>query len=305
MSKEEALVTVKQFQIAEALMSFWTIKRKSTGGFSARSINIDAEIKERLRDVATRSLEGLTEVDDYTLIAQTNEASCLHVGADETVFSDISQLVDEAADEEVIKKMQDLMNSLAYVVRFYHNGESLYCVKRVGSDWVAKKKKGLNSVVFRENKLTLIEEPTLVIYDNYDFYVVGQDVLVASKKAFETVLQYKMTYTSSLDKLQVEKDFIDVFSDLTPLLEHVGNNTMHLRRMAVIAEKGYYKDAEYMSRLKQVSATQKWNINFNPEGKIVPCAESAKTIMEVLLNHRLFSQLSLTSFVVPSATQIN
>lgn len=285
-------------------MSFWTLKRKNPSGFSAKSVNIDFEIQEKLRSVAIKSINGLTEVEDYTLIAQTNEVSCLHVGADVTVFSEIAQLVDEAADEELINNMRDLLNSIAYVVRFYHSGKSLYCVRRVGTDWVAKKKKGLNSVVLRENKLTLIEEPTLVIYENFDFYALDNDLFVAGKMSFESILKYKATYVNSLDSLKIEPEFSAIFSDMTPLLKHVGNNTMHLRRMAVIAEKGYYRDVGYMTRLKEVSKKNNWNINFGADGKIVPCENSVKTIMEVLLNHRLFSQLSLTSFVVPSATQI-
>lgn len=304
MSKEDALRAAKEFPINEAMMSFWTIKPKNGGGYTARSINIDNAIKSQLKEVAQRSINSLTEVEDYTLIAQTNEVSCLHVGADETRFSDIAGLVDEAADEEVVRNMRELMNSLAYVVRFWHDGKSFYCVKRVGNDWIAKKKRGLNSVVFRENKLTLIEEPTLVIYESYDFYVLDDHVLVAGKQSFETILKYKATYVASMDKLKIEGDFSSLFSDMTPLLDYVGNNTMHLRRMAVIADRGYYKDAAYMQRLKEVNAIQDWNIVYDEHGRIVPCADSAKTIMQVLLNHRLFSQLSLTSFDVPSATQI-
>lgn len=304
MSKEDALRDVKEFPVAEAMMSFWTIKSKAEGGYSARSINIDDQIKSQLRRVAKKSIDNLTEVEDYTLIAQNNEVSCLHVGVDETTFSDISRLVDEAADEEVIRNMKELLNSLAYVVRFFHEGKSFYCVKRVGNDWIAKKKRGLNSVVFRENKLTLIEEPTLVIYDNYDFYVLGEHVLVAGKKSFETILKYKATYVQSLDKLKVESEFVDIFSDMKPLLDFVGNNTMHLRRIAVIAERGWYKDAAYMQRLKDVNAREGWNIVYDANGKIVPCSDSVKTIMKVLLNHRLFSELSLTSYDVPSASQL-
>lgn len=304
MSKEDALRAAKEFPLNEAMMSFWTIKAKTEGGYSARSINVDDPIKRQLRDVAQRSINNLTEVEDYTLIAQNNEVSCLHVGVDETSFSDISRLVDEAADEEVIRNMKELLNSLAYVVRFWYDGKSFYCVKRVGNDWIAKKKRGLNSVVFRENKLTLIEEPTLVIYENYDFYVLDDHVLVSGKKSFETILKYKATYVASMDNLKIEGEFSGLFSDMTPLLDYVGNNTMHLRRMAVIADRGYYKDAAYMQRLKEVNATEDWKIVYDEHGRIVPCADSAKTIMQVLLNHRLFSQLSLTSFDVPSATQI-
>lgn len=304
MSKEDALLAVKEFAIDEAIMSFWTVKAKNGGGYTARSINVDEPIRRELKEVAKNAINGLTEVDDYTLIAQTNEVSCLHVGVDETNFPDISQLVDEAADEEVIRNMSELNNSLAYVVRLWSRGKSLYCVKRVGNDWVAKKKRGLNSVVFRENMLSLIEEPTLVIYQSYDFYVIDDHVLVASKKAFETVLKYKSTYVASMQKLKVENDFSGIFADMTPLLDYVGDNTMHLRRMSVIADRGYYKDVAYMQRLKEINKKEGWKINYDENGKIVPCPDSVKTIMQVLLNHRLFSQLSLDSYDVPSATQI-
>ena len=48
MTIENSLLAVKEFDIANAQMSFWTLKRKKIGGFSAKSVNISDEIKEKI-----------------------------------------------------------------------------------------------------------------------------------------------------------------------------------------------------------------------------------------------------------------
>ncbi|MNI99947.1 hypothetical protein D3C73_1591630 [compost metagenome] len=74
--------------------------------------------------------------------------------------------------------------------------------------------------------------------------------------------------------------------------------------MAVIQQKAHYADVAYMTRLREVNQQQGWNIQFDETGRIVPTDESMRAIMQVLLNHRLYSQLSLDTFDVPSSEAV-
>jgi hypothetical protein len=43
-----------------------------------------------------------------------------------------------------------------------------------------------------------------------------------------------------------QPDFAAVFSDLAPLIQHVGVNKIRLRRMSAVRQKGHYRDGEFM-----------------------------------------------------------
>lgn len=74
--------------------------------------------------------------------------------------------------------------------------------------------------------------------------------------------------------------------------------------MAEVQERGYYTDATFMERLRHVNQERQWNIVFDDDGKIVPSVESVRAIIQVLLNHRLHSELTGHDFDVPSASPI-
>jgi len=304
MAKEDTLNSAKTFPIADAQLSLWVLK-KNGAKFSARSVNITAALEQALRNIVLGQLARTTEVDEYELLAQTNETSCLHVESDETTFEELKELVDRPAVEHLISSTKQLDNSVGYLVRLRADGQMLYCVKRTNDAWVAKKAINVVNVVVRgANELDVIEGRTLTISNSFDFIASDGGILVLKKPAFETLLSYRLTYQNSFDNLKNNPQFSQIFVDMAPLVAHVGTNTMHLRRMAVIEQRAHYADAQYMERLRQVNAQKQWGITFDPQGRIIATENSLRTIMQVLLNHRLYSELSLGTFDVPSASQV-
>lgn len=88
------------------------------------------------------------------------------------------------------------------------------------------------------------------------------------------------------------------------LVELVGTNTTHLRRMAVVQERAHYQGLRCMERLRQENQMQQWNIEFDAAGKVVPSAETAHVIIQLLLNHRLHSELTNNDFDIASASPV-
>jgi hypothetical protein len=74
--------------------------------------------------------------------------------------------------------------------------------------------------------------------------------------------------------------------------------------MCVIEEKGYYRDAGFMDRLREWNADQHWGIEFDGAGRIVPTDDSMKAILHCLLDQRLRSPLSDNTYDVPSAIPV-
>jgi hypothetical protein len=235
---------------------------------------------------------------------QQNEVSCLHVGTDETCFADLAALVDEPAEEQRIRNDRDLANLAGYLIHLRSDGRTLYCVKQVTNDWKTKKARSVINVVLRAHQLDLVDDRSFTIARTLDFVVLENDLLILNKKAFETLLSYKLEYANSFSALQGDNVFARQFTSMQPLIEHVGTNTMHLRRMAVIQQKAHYADPAYMARLRDINTQEGWNLQFDAAGRIVATEETMKVIMQVLLNHRLYSRLSLTTFDVPSTSAV-
>jgi len=304
MTKELALADCRGFAFANAVLSLWVFKKRQGGGFSAKSIEITDALTQELRSISEGALRAHTEVEDYTLLAQRNEASCLHVGVDETTFGDLKTLLDEPAEEHRVSNDRDLKNCAGYVIRLRSANRVLYCVKKVTDTWKTKKARSVLNVVFRGHQLDVLADRNFTIAKSLDFVVLENDVLVMNKAAFETLLSYKIEYVNSFDGLSRDPVFIGRFTDLKPLIDHVGTNTMHLRRMAVIHQKAYYANPDYMTRLKHVNDAEGWNIQFDAAGRIVATEETMRTIMQVLLDHRLHSRLSLSTYDVPSTAAV-
>ena len=304
MTKELALTNCRGFAVADANLSLWVFKKRLGGGFSATSIEVSDVLAQELRNIATCSLQAHTEVEDYSLIAQRNEASCLHVGTDETTFGDLKGLVDEPAEEHRVRNDRDLKNCAGYVIRLRSVDKLMYCVKRMDDTWQTKKARSVLNVVFRANQLDLVADRSFTIAKSFDFVVLDNDVLVMNKASFEILLSYKIQYANSFAELRRDPIFAARFTNLQPMIDHVGTNTMHLRRMAVIHQKANYSNAAYMTRLQQVNTAEGWNIQFDSTGRIVVTNETMRTIMQVLLDHRLHSQLSLATYDVPSTAAV-
>lgn len=302
--KDQALTNFKNFNINASVLSVWVFKKRPNNTFSAKSIEVTDSLATEIKNIATNSVQACTEIEDYALLAQINEAGSLHVGTDETFFHNLQAVVDLPAEEHRYSTARDLKGVAGYLFRMRHNDQILYGVRHVTDAWQTRKAKTVLNVVLRANQLDVSNEPNFTIARTLDFCVLGNDVLIFYKRYFESLLDYKIQYASSFTEMQAEAEFMSSFTNLAPLIEHVGTNAMQLRRMAVIHSKGHYKDPAYMSRLKQLSAAKGWNIQFDQAGKIIPTPESLKDIIQVLLNHRLHSELSLNDFDVPMTTPI-
>ena len=304
MTKEAALVDCRRLDVAAANLSLWIFKKRNAGGFSAKSIDVTDALANELRRIASAAILARTEVDDYSLTAQCNEVSCLHVGTDETCFSDLAAVVNVPAEEHRVTGERDFQNLMGYVVRLRIGEQIVYCVKQVTDAWKTKKARTVINVVLHANQLDLVEDRSFTISKLIDFVVFGDDLFIMNKRAFEYMLSYKIEYANSFVELQREEAFTTRFVDMQPLIDHVGSNTMHLRRMAVIHQKAHYRDEAYMTRLREVNAQEGWDIQFDEVGRIVANENSMKVIMQVLLNHRLYSRLSLSTFDVPTSSAV-
>ena len=308
MTIQDDLRGFKSFNSRDASVELWIFKKRPTTGdvnpFTAVSVQASNALENELKGVVAGFQESFGDVENYDLLAQPNEGGFLGLSKVDTLFPRLSQLVERPHEECLAASVRQLNNAAGYVVCLRWGNDSLYCVKKTTSDWATRKKKGYMSIFFREAELDIQENPSFTVARSFDFFVHGDSILVANKAAFESLLNHKDTYEEAFVALQQEQPFVQAFSSLDEITQYVGTNAIQLRRMAVIKARGYYNNPGYMGKLRTVNDARGWGIAFDPQGKIVPTPETVKAIIQVLLDHRLRSELSDNQYDVQSTTPV-
>ena len=121
------------------------------------------------------------------------------------------------------------------------------------------------------------------------------------QRAYESTLSEKKIYQKNFEDLAVDPAFNAIFSDIQPLKEYVGTNAIQLRRITVIQTKALYLRPDFPQKLQEVNLSRNFGLNFDDNGKLIVCANTAKTVMQVLLDHRLLSEITEIIYDVPDA----
>lgn len=297
---------LRAFDLDQSDVHLWIFKRSlSPARFTARYAQSDSALGGLLRDVVRAETQRITEFANYTYLSDTNEKSCLATPLAENDFVHLKELVDRPEPDWRVRSTKDLNNASGYVAKFTHNKKTVYAVKQSAPNWRSKYSKKFINILFREGELSAVEDNSFSIERSFDFYVLDNVIFIAHKRAFEAVMRYRAAYTQAFSGLRSSADFSGLFTDMGPLVDYVGNNSMHLRRMARIEERALFKQAQFLPRVKRVNAIRGWGLNFDEgSGQLIPCAQTAKVILQVLLDHRLLSEVTETTYDVPDATVV-
>ncbi|AWI55919.1 hypothetical protein AB395_0000235 [Sinorhizobium fredii CCBAU 45436] len=262
--------------------------------------DVDAALKETF----AAELARIEEVIEYGLLAQNNEASALQIPTDET-HGDL--LLDEVAAELAGKKasqVNHLLNSKFYVAKFIVDDQIAFAVRKTEPSWKTKKAASFRNLYFADQQLAIDDRPHFELSKTFDFIIFGDTILVRNKGVFESLLRYKSTQREDFVDLQAEQEFLAAFVDVAPLVAYVGDNKIQLRRACAIREKGHYRDAEFMQRLRANQAEYGLVIQFDDGGRIIVTPETCAQIMKALLDHRLKSGFSTLVYDVQDTTPV-
>ncbi|BBQ32689.1 DUF4868 domain-containing protein [Aeromonas caviae] len=298
--------SLKSFDFENATPHLWVFKDSSSEArFRTFYVQTESGLNTQLKNFIATEIERITEHTPYTYISQTNENSCLTTEPASTDFPQLKALVDRLEIEHRITDVKDLKGAKGYVVKFTLNGTTVYAVKRSTSTWKTSYPKKYINMIFSNGELSGVEDNSFAIEKNFDFYVLNSTIFIANKRGFESAMQHRVAYVQAFENLKQTPVFSGLFSDINPIIEYIGTNSIHLRRMAVIEEKGIYSRPDFISTLQRVNATRNWGINFDPiNNTIIPCESTASTIINVLLDHRLMSEITDNIYDVPDATQV-
>lgn len=298
--------SLKAFDFANATPHLWVFKSSnSIAKFRTFYVQTENNLNDQFKEFVEIEIERITEHAPYSFISQTNENSCLTIDSNVTGFIKLKTLVDRLESEHRVEDSKDLKGAKGYVVKFISDGITVYAVKRSTSTWKTSYQKKFINIMFANGELSGIEDKSFSIEKNFDFYVINNTIFIANKRGFESSMQYREVYVQAFNQLQENPSFSSLFSDLSPIVEYVGTNSIQLRRMGVIEEKGIYSEPNFISNLIRVNSSRNWGINFDiSNNTIIPCSETTGTILQVLLDHRLMSEITNYIYDVPDATQV-
>lgn len=302
------LADLKGFDLDGAEVTVWVFKRPRSNGqrrYVGRWIGVTDDLTVRLRETVASHLNGITETIEYDVLAQNNEASALTIEADETDTHLIAAGIGDPTPDLKVRNLADLVDSEFYVARFAHADGVVLAIRRTDPSWSTRRASGVITMMFTDDELDLEEKPVFTLQPDFDFYVFHDRIFIRSKPRFESLLSYKAGHEKIFQQLTSEPDFAAIFADVGPLTAFVGSNKIHLRRAVAIQQKGHYKDAEFMDRLRIEHGNMNLNITFDTAGKIIATVESGRDIFLALLDHRLDSRLTQRMYDVPSSEPVD
>lgn len=297
------------FDVAGSTVGVWLYKTSvGPGGnprFTGRWVDTDAALDDALKQAVIAKRQAILEVNNYSLLAGTNDGIALRIDALETHAGAIVAAAADPDGGRKVTKLAHVQNTKFYVIKLTKGDDSLYAARKTDGSWQSKSNRNMLSVFFEDDQLGLNTDPGFNISRDIDFFVMQDDVIITNKPAFESVLIYKQAHVEDFISLQTEPTFANLFTDLAPLIQFIGSNKLHLRRACAIRQKGHYLDPNFMDRLRQRYADCGLNLSFNDEGRLAPTEETCADIIRALLDHRLSSLFSENNYDVPDATVIN
>ncbi|MGZ9981104.1 DUF4868 domain-containing protein [Bordetella bronchiseptica] len=303
---QPTFTSLRAFNFRASTVHLWVFKRSTTAAkFTARYAQTDAPLNDLIVGVVVAEINRITEFSNYTHLAQTNESSCLATSIQGNHFEHLKALVDRPEPDWRVRSIKDLKNASGYVVKFTHNGQTVYAIKKSSTNWKASYLKTHINIVFSNGELSAAEDNGFSIDKSFDFYAHDTAIFIAHKGAFEAAMEYRASYAQAFTELQHNAGFSGLFTDLQPIVNYVGTNAIQLRRIARIEERALFDRPGFLTAVQTVNNRRNWGLNFDAAtGCIIPCDQTARTIMQVLLDHRLLSEVTDLIYDVPDVTQV-
>ena len=138
--------------------------------YIAKAVQASAQFIAELLDVLSAYQHASTELSKYTLLLEPNDGGLLYVPSMDTQLGQLTSLLAQPADENLVESSKHLANISGYALKVTTSGKVLYCVKKTLGAWRTKENANFMSVVFREHEFELIDDTTFRLERAFDFF---------------------------------------------------------------------------------------------------------------------------------------
>jgi len=290
------LKELQSIDIGNWTTTFWLVKRKSVrreASYEVLRVDIDAKLRKRFRGYLRQQLQHRQfHLGEYAFSTADGDDVLLTIDPDITDFSKVEDAINEGFDNQRARKYSDLLNSWAYIVLFERSKERIYAWRKINAMTQPKKALTRKALLFKNHELVDVDDEEVFLIDpHFDFFVYDGTIFIASKRGFESSMNFREGMKEHGKELLVEFENAGFLSDVTLIRQHVGDNLHHLRKLASIHKAGYYKQPDYVKRLMEVNSAEGWELKVM-NGKIVVELETIDLLLTLLNNDRLRSPIN-------------
>lgn len=307
MSINQAFESFKNWNITNSDLALWVFRKNRQNGdvsYTAKCVNADARLLNELAAVFISHQKGYSETIPYDVLSQPLESQLLHIESHQTHLNLLTDKFELPCEENEVSKVEHLENIVGYALRIQKGTHISYAFKKSEKSWKSKASNTFLNTIYINNELTLVDDRAFRLETQFDFITYQDFILINNKKSFESLMDYRDGFQESFKQLVKTDSFEATFSSTNEIMKYVGSNMLQLRRMESIKQKKLYLNANFLKNVERLSIKNNWGLQFSSDGKIDPTPETMSTIITILLDHRLKSELTETTYDVPSATKI-
>ena len=310
MKTEPPLKSLKAFDLKAAQLSLWIVHRSLTGGvahYGVLKVTIGQRLKGRMKAVVKNAVEECNSIRDYDYLTTDQDGDSLLLDSNETDFSRILASLEEAAigpEIKTVKTEKDLIGAWGYIIEASSDKERVYAFRQVSQSWSTKRCVGYN-VIFSEQKLEELDSEAIFKLDGIiDFLCWRNQLFIRSKVAFEKGMNFRASLEKRRDLVVNEFTSLDFLKNPSDVTTYCGVNLNHLRKLASVSKNGYYKNPDYLEKLRDLNDKESWGIQF-VGNKIIVEQDKFDLLLRLLNNDRLRSPITEDLYDVSQKTLVS
>jgi hypothetical protein len=300
---KQLLDEIKKDEWANATVSLFVAKRQlrnKQAKYTVFQVNADDSLQLKLKNIATQRINKANTAAEYDFNTADLDSNMLGIDTSETDFQTILESITADVPPEFITEYKDLVDTWVYIARFDVPGKQpLFSVRKVNEAWSTKKVNQLVNAFFVDNMLVdLKQEHVFRIDGKVDFFAHQGVIFIADKKNFESALNFRAGMENNRDLIVKEFKEIELFVDADEIKILVGSSLPRLRKLSQVKKSGYYRDVNFLIKLRLVSNNEGWGIKYSNDGKLIVDQDDIDTVLRVLNNDRLKSMINDENFDV-------
>ena len=310
MTIQQKFNQLKELNLQDSFVSLAIVKeykRDRISHYNIEYVEIEEELEIRLREIIINRINKANSFEEYSFDCPEPEEDLVRTIKYESTdfFKIMEKLITLNPEEDKVDSVEDLVKAKSYIIVLRNSdGIQLAGFKSIPENWKLKKSKGLIPLLFENNTFKDLETDNVFsISSTVDFIFYDELLFILSKKAFEQGMNFREGMIAKANLLYEETEELNLFVNIDILKNRVGNNQRYLRKLATIKNLGYYKDQNYLTKFKAINDAKNWGIEFD-NGQIVITDETLDSVLTVLQNKRLHSELSEEDFDVESVKKL-
>jgi len=287
---QEKLNEIKKIKFENTTVSLWIIEKHNRNRefiYNTKWIDIEENVADKLQKIVADEIQESNEAHAYNYLTIDQDEKLLVIDADETDFPKIFETISEGTDAEKVESFKELSGAWAYIIKIQIRNRSILAFKRILRKSEIKKSGWFVNVVFKDKKfIDIQEEEIFKIEKSIDFFSYEEELFILNKREFEIGLNFREGMISKGQKLLSEFEKLKIVDDIQIINDYVGNNMTLLRKLATINNNGYFRNKDFLTKLKKVNSQEKWGLVFK-NGSLKVDQDQIELILTVLNKDRL------------------